>query len=43
MQLEMKNQRIYMHLGGMGAWGYVYAPYYAELLVKTILNETFSY
>ena len=26
-------------LGGMGSWGFVYAPYYAELLVKEILNE----
>ena len=26
-------------LGGMGAWGYVYAPYYAELLVRELLNE----
>ena len=23
----------------MGAWGFVYAPLYAELLVKKILNE----
>lgn len=33
-----KSENIYA-LGGMGAWGFVYAPYYAELLVKTILNE----
>ena len=33
-----KSENIYV-LGGMGAWGFVYAPYYAELLVKTILNE----
>ena len=26
-------------LGGMGAWGYVYAPYYAELLIRELLNE----
>ena len=26
-------------LGGMGAWGFVYAPYYADFLVKSILNE----
>lgn len=23
----------------MGAWGYVYAPYYAELLIRELLNE----
>jgi hypothetical protein len=23
----------------MGAWGFVYAPYYAEFLIKSILNE----
>ena len=33
-----KSDNIYV-LGGMGAWGFVYAPYYAELLVKTILGE----
>ena len=33
-----KSENIYV-LGGMGAWGFVYAPYYAELLVKTILGE----
>ena len=27
-------------LGGMGAWGFVYAPYYAEILVKELVNET---
>ena len=26
-------------LGGMGAWGFVYAPYYAELMVRELLNE----
>ena len=26
-------------LGGMGAWGFVYAPYYAELLIREILEE----
>ena len=26
-------------LGGMGAWGFVYAPYYANFLIKSILNE----
>ena len=26
-------------LGGMGAWGFVYAPYYAEILVKELVNE----
>jgi len=33
-----KSENIYA-LGGMGAWGFVYAPYYAELLVRTILGE----
>ena len=33
-----KSKGIYV-LGGMGAWGFVYAPFYAELLVKNILNE----
>ena len=33
-----KSENIYV-LGGMGAWGFVYAPYYAELLVRTILGE----
>ena len=27
-------------LGGMGAWGFIYAPYYAENLVKDLINET---
>ena len=26
-------------LGGMGAWGFVYAPYFAELLIKSINKE----
>ena len=26
-------------LGGMGAWGFVYAPYYAELMIRELLNE----
>ena len=26
-------------LGGMGAWGFIYAPYYAELMVRELLNE----
>ena len=26
-------------LGGMGSWGFVYAPLYAEFLIKTLLNE----
>ena len=36
---EVKSQKIYFVLGGMGAWGFVYAPFYAEILVKKILNE----
>ena len=35
---DKKSDNIYV-LGGMGAWGFVYAPLYAELLVKKILNE----
>ena len=26
-------------LGGMGSWGFIYAPLYAEFLIKTLLNE----
>ncbi len=33
-----KSNNIYM-LGGMGAWGFVYAPFYAELLVTKIIND----
>jgi len=35
-QYKTKNEYA---LGGMGAWGYVYAPYYAELLIRELLNE----
>ena len=35
---DKKSNNIYV-LGGMGAWGFVYAPLYAELLVKKIINE----
>ena len=35
---DKKSDNIYV-LGGMGAWGFVYAPLYAELLVNKILNE----
>jgi tRNA 5-methylaminomethyl-2-thiouridine biosynthesis bifunctional protein len=34
-----KKEKDIFVLGGMGAWGFVYAPFYAELLVKKILNE----
>ena len=33
-----KSNNIYI-LGGMGAWGFVYAPFYAELLVTKIINN----
>ena len=33
-----KSNNIYI-LGGMGAWGFVYAPFYAELLVTKIIND----
>ena len=36
--VSLKSENIYV-LGGMGAWGFVYAPLYAEFLVKKILNE----
>ncbi len=26
-------------LGGMGSWGFIYAPFLAEILIKKILNE----
>ncbi len=33
-----KSNNIYI-LGGMGAWGFVYAPFYAEILVTKIIND----
>ena len=36
--MDVKSVNTYV-LGGMGAWGFVYAPLYAELLVKKILND----
>ena len=36
--IDKKSNNIYV-LGGMGAWGFVYGPYYAELLVKKIIND----
>ena len=35
---QNKHENEYV-LGGMGAWGFVYAPYYAELMVRELLNE----
>ena len=34
-----KNTKNEYLLGGMGSWGFVYAPLYAEFLIKTLLNE----
>ena len=34
-----KNTKNEYLLGGMGSWGFVYAPLYAEFLIKSILNE----
>ena len=34
-----KKEKDIFVLGGMGAWGFVYAPFYAEILVQKILNE----
>ena len=34
-----KNTKNEYLLGGMGSWGFVYAPLYAEFLVKSLLNE----
>ena len=36
--IDTKSNNIYI-LGGMGAWGFVYAPFYAELLVTKIIND----
>ncbi len=33
---NIKNEYL---LGGMGSWGFVYAPLYAEFLIKSLLNE----
>ena len=33
---NIKNEYL---LGGMGSWGFVYAPLYAELLIKSLLGE----
>ena len=33
---KFKNEYL---LGGMGSWGFVYAPLYAEFLIKSLLNE----
>ena len=35
---DKKSNNIYI-LGGMGAWRFVYAPFYAEILVKKIIND----
>ena len=34
-----KNNKNEYLLGGLGSWGFVYAPLYAEFLVKSLLNE----
>ena len=34
-----KNTKNEYLLGGMGSWGFVYAPLYAEFLIKSLLNE----
>ena len=36
MNKNTKNEYL---LGGMGSWGFVYAPLYAEFLIKSLLNE----
>ncbi len=33
---NIKNEYL---LGGMGSWGFVYAPLYAEFLIKSLLDE----
>ena len=37
--LISKNTKNEYLLGGMGSWGFVYAPLYAEFLIKSLLNE----
>jgi len=34
-----KNRNNEYLLGGMGSWGFVYAPLYAEFLIKSLVNE----
>ena len=34
-----KNTKNEYLLGGMGSWGFVYAPLYAEFLIKSLLGE----
>ena len=34
-----KNTKNEYLLGGMGSWGFVYAPLYAELLIKSLTGE----
>ncbi len=34
-----KNTKNEYLLGGMGSWGFVYAPLYAEFLIKSLLSE----
>ena len=36
--INKKSKNEYL-LGGMGSWGFVYAPLYAEFLIKSLLNE----
>jgi len=38
-EIKQNNSEHEYVLGGMGAWGFVYAPYYAELMVRELLNE----
>ncbi len=37
--VKNKNTKNEYLLGGMGSWGFVYAPLYAEFLIKNLLNE----
>ena len=39
--LTNKNTKNEHLLGGMGSWGFVYAPLYAEFLIKSLLGEPF--
>ena len=34
-----KNTKNEYLLGGMGSWGFVYAPLYAEFLIKSLTGE----
>ena len=38
IQISKNTKNEYL-LGGMGSWGFIYAPLYAEFLIKSLLSE----